>query len=517
MSGFRVFLAASVAVLALPIVAAYAARPALSSAPVLTQSVVTAAATAALEGLGQGIGYPAQWTWDPLQTAANPASATSGTPKVEQYRNGTLIATYGYLGQGGPNCGYLGDGTDWQHPSFAAASGCGPFGRAHAWRLWAPGDVFKVYPAVYTGDGQQPWMGPMFDGPEQYNANMPTALKAVTIQGVVVNNTRPVIYLNTGASYTTLSQAPVYFDVSQDMVFSDINVIGAPGMGVGKAGVYISGAANLTIARCRISGFENQDGGANGLFGTAQNNGYLLFDQVVLDHNGGNNGPAHNAYINTSASDPNFSVTFRHSWSHDASYGHLFKSRAQRTIILGNYFQGGMPQAGLGQAENYLLDVPNGGILVVRNNVFVKNASGPNSNGMSVTYAMEGVPDSRPLSVEITNNTFVGFANTYDGSHSTFPLSFYYPQKVPGSSAWPTNVSFTIQNNAFVGYPVTGAPVIDYRGDLSLTEAFSELKRDFSLATPYLTETKGNIGRISYGHATSGSAVRTTPLVGARD
>jgi hypothetical protein len=59
-------------------------------------------------------------------------------------------------------------------------------------------------------------------------------------------------------------------------------------------------------------------------------------------------------------------------------------------ILEGNFLQGGLPRSGFDVAENYGVDIPNGGNATVRNNVFVKNASGYGSNAMSLTYALEG-------------------------------------------------------------------------------------------------------------------------------
>jgi len=491
---------------------------------VLTQSVITAEAQAEQPTLCQGVGYPPEWTWPANMTHHNPSSATSGNPQVVQMRNGVAIATYTNFGANGPNCTFKGDGTDWQNPGPPAASGCGAFARGHAWRLWAPGDVFLVSAVAYTGANQQPYLAGQYDGPQQYYANQLTPMKDITIRGVVKNNLRPAIYLSALASDNTLNQAAVYFGPSSGVKWSDINVIGQAGLIVGKSGVYMDGTHNLRFTRSRVSGFLQTSGSGNGVFATGDNTGFLVLGELELDHNGGQNGPEHNAYINASLFDPNYTVTFQHSWSHDTYYGHLFKSRAQNTVISGDYLQGGLPQNGQSQAEAYLLDVPNGGGLIVRNTVFVKNASGTFSNGLSIVYGEEGNSNGGPFTrvnnINIQNNTFVALTNLFDGSHPPYPFGFFYPFVLPGSSGWPANTPSTIQYNAYAGYCPTGYQVDDYRGDLSLSVGFAtELQQDYSLLTKpiYTDGTNEIVGLSDYGHVAQPYVRRKQPTVGARD
>lgn len=413
--------------------------------------------------------------------------ARTGTPKIEQYRSGNLIATYGSFANQA-SCTYVGDGTDWMNPAAPAASGCGPFTRVHAFRLWAPGDVFMVYPAQYTGDANQPWIGPLADGYAGYNAGIFSPPDDVTLQGVVQNNMRPVILLSGPASSNTLGQSPVYFDASNGFVMSDIDVVGGVGSSVGKAGVYNLAASNLTLRRMRVAGFERSNGGigkrngGNGVFGAGGYSGTWTLDGMELDHNGGANGPAHNAYIGASTVDPNFSVVFSNSYSHDAFYGHEFKSRAQQTTVLHAFLRGAAATPQMPQTETYLLDVPNGGILTVRNTIFSKTMSGPNSNGISLTFALEGIIDGRPQSIDIENNTFVAFAATYDGTSPLFPMGFFYPEQMPSGGSV-GGVAARIFQNAFAGYCPSGNPVLDFRGDVSVTEALAEVSRSYGLAT----------------------------------
>jgi hypothetical protein len=491
----------------------------------LTGSVTTPDAAADQAALcPTGAGYPTQWNWSG-QIAARPVDATAGTPRIEQVRAGIIIATYhSFVDR--PGCTFVGDGTDYLHPAAPASSGCGPFTREYSLRLWAPGDVFKVYPAVYGGAYNQPFFGPQWDDAADYANGIFHNPDNITVQGVVQNNTRPVIVLDGSASNNTLGQAPLYFSTGSGIVMDSIDVVAGVKPAAGQAGVYVDGAANLTLSNMRISGFVKT--GRNGLFVTPNASGTLTLTGLELDHNGGPKGPAHNAYIGASVVDPNFTVKLTNSWSHDAYYGHLFKTRAQNGVFTGNLFQGGLPNSGRRQAEAYLLDVPNGGQITVRNNVFIKNASGPNSNGMALTFLMEGVSDSRVQRVDVENNTFVTFAKSFNGASLNYPFSFFYPNVRPDSSAWPANIATRIIKNAFVGYcpPNTGSPQ-DYRGGITVIEGFAEVTGTYALRTKYWADDAAlaaaysgyvpELGTLAHSMVLAVPGVREKTTIGAED
>ncbi len=484
------------------------ARPLPNSLPVLTASLTTPAAAAFCKAPK----YPARYLWNPAATVEPPSPATSGKPRVEQYRGGKLIATYATLGSYDPNGTCARTENASAHP--AATAGCGPFNRSEPFRQWLPGDRFYVYPAVYRGAQNQPWIGPGYDTAAQYSAGKPFLPTDIQVVGVTVNGVRPVIVVGaTGASNNTLGQSALYFDRSLNVRFENIDIDAAGATAIGKAGVYVNGPRNLTLADMRVHGFETA--AANGLFGTPNNSGTLELDRLELYDNGGNDGPDHNAYINASATDANYTVHLVNSWSHDAYYGHLFKSRAQVNDFEGNYFEGGLPQPGLSQAEAYLVDIPNGGRLTLRDNVLVKTASGPDSNGAFVTYAVEGIPDARKLGITIVNNTFAAFARTYDGSHPLWPM-FFENGTVPGGSGFPVP-AVTIERNAFIGFCPLGRPSLDYRGTLALTLAFSQLTTQYQLGLPYVSQDRSIVGAPAYAHAAQGGKLRKLPVIGASD
>jgi hypothetical protein len=452
--------------------------------------------------------YPAQWTWDPAIVQPQDAPATSGTPRIEQVRNGVVIATYTSLGG---DKGYSkpdsADGGD---------TSVGPF-RRQPYLQWKPGDVFNIYPAVYSGRDMQIYLGPNAANATDYSAGVFSVPENITIRGISVNGVRPVIVNPpTGASNSTYGQSLVYiegrFDSSGTVVkpatritIENLDIVDAPGGGgIGKAGIYVNGAKDLTLRRVRIAGFRQHS--ANGIFATGNNSGTLLLDNVELDANGGAGGPEHNAYINASKTDPGFTFHVRGSWSHDAFYGHELKSRAQRTVVEGSYLSGQRAAPGT-QSEAYLLDVPDGGILEARNNVFVKNRSGNQSNGASLTFGVESASSARAWGLTVEHNTFVAFSRTYDDAgHELFP--FFIGGQAPGDKH--------IQSNLFVGYCTSSSALKNERGSNAALLGFNDIDLSFRPRVPQTTGNPAIVGTPSYEHL-AGAAPRQTTAVGARD
>jgi hypothetical protein len=503
--------------------------PAVTRAAVpvlLTGSFITPAATAQQAAICPGgEGYPAQPIWGASSTVLPPRAAAAGVPRIVQYRAGKPIAIYKSFNDQ-PGCTYKLDGTDFLHPAAPATSGCGPFTHSKGWRLWLKDDQFYVYPAVYDGIYNSFGLSEEWNSPATYPQD-PIIPKDISIIGVVQRGVRPVIVLDAPVTQNTLMQSAVYFGLSSGITMSNIDIVEKSATTGASAGIYLSQASNLTLRNIRITGFSATT--SNGLFAATDNAGTLLLDQVELDHNGGSgpSGLAHNAYINASSIDPSFAVSMLHSWTHDAVSGHLFKTRAPINSFVGNYFQGGVPASGATQAESYLLDVPNGGQLTLRDNIFAKNQSGVGTNGVSVTYAVEGIPDRRPLNIDIENNSFVTYAKTFDGTTNNMPFNFYNPAVEPGSSQWPATVPYRIIKNAYVGYCPTGSAAFDYRGDIYAEEAFTELSPEFSLLTKVYSKELDLERKLknytpiyktpAYAHEMQTGLIRKLPTLGAQD
>lgn len=288
------------------------------------------------------------------------------------------------------------------------------------------------------------------------------APKNIIIRGITVNGVRPLLRLpSTGGSNNTLAQGIIYFDKSENIVFENFDIESTPKSGaLGKAAIYFNGAKNLTLRNLRLHGFKAQS--ANGIFGTDNNSGTLRLENLELYDNGGGNGPENNFYIGASKADPNFTVHMACAYSHDVYYGHLFKSRAQKNILEGNYFMG-TAAAGT-QSENYSFDVPNGGELIMRNNGLAKNASGDNRNGLTVTFKMEGATDTRADAITIERNTFVSYTRYFDSQqHQVAPFSFFYPSKNPTAADFPVK-NFSVRGNAYIGLCQHFGSELNYRG-----------------------------------------------------
>ena len=427
---------------------------------------------------------------------------------MNQIRDGRVIATYTSLGG---DAGYSKpDSLSGQDTSV------GPF-RRKPYTQWLSGDIFEIYPAVYSGANMQLYIGPNFANYPAYSAGKVDMPANITIRGVTVNGQRPVIVNPpAGGANSNYGQSLIYIDGHYDkagallgsasnITIENIDIVDSPTGGfVGKGAVYVNGAHNLTLRNVRISGFKQHQ--ANGVFATNNNSGTLLLENVELDSNGGSGGPEHNAYINASKLDPNFTFMVRGSWSHDSYYGHELKSRAQNTVIEGSYLSGGRA-VGATQAEAYLLDVPDGGTLVARNNVFVKGYSGNQSNGASITFGVESANPSRQWGLTIEHNTFVALARNFDDAgHPLFPM--YISSKAPGTK----NVDY----NNFIGYCPTGNGAKDFRGSNFAILNFNEIDLAFRPRKPQLTGNPGIIGTYGYAHKTL-AVPRKTKALGARD
>lgn len=451
--------------------------------------------------------YPSQWEWHEPLVVKQDAPATSGTPKIVQMRDGKAIATYSAFGgdanRSKPNSENGGD------------TSVGPFRRA-PYTQWKSGDVFLVYPAVYSGPDMQIYIGPGIVNDEDYRAGKYSVPSNLTIRGVTVDGKRPVIVnAPRGASNATYGQGLVYIDGSYDatgkvkqrasnITIENIDIVDSAASGnIGKGAIYINGAQDVTLRKVRIAGFKQHS--ANGIFSTGNTAGTLLLENVELDGNGGGGGPEHNAYINASNSDPDFTFKVIGSYSHDAYYGHELKSRAQRTIVEGSYLAGRRAEAGK-QGEAYLLDVPDGGELTVRNTIFVKNYSGNNSNGGSLTFGVESALASRRWGLTVEHNTFVALSRYYDeAKHKLYPL--FISGKALGDKK--------IDANLYVGY-CNGDVTRDAPGTHAVTANFNDIDQGYRPRKPSLTGNPRIVGTPSYRHQAQ-SGTRTTNAVGARD
>jgi len=540
--------------------------------------------------------YPSAFTWNPSRTQVPARDATPADgllPKIEQHRmlNGvdTIVAVWNSFGsnpytcnepfqtapaQPAPGTPYTAAQSKPFTPAMlkaAAAMGCGPFGNvSHVdlFRLWKPGDVFLVYPAVYTStmtpsgliSNNNITLHPQQD--YYLDAGNPIfPPNNITIQGVTQNGIRPVIVRSdAGGGDSESTKDVVEILGGANDTIDNLSVTQSSTGTVLQSGIFLlhvgyndydrygnrlatpvlgAGLNQTILSHLHVSSFEQEQsatGGANGIISDTLSGGTIVLSSSEIDHNGGSSvqnhsGAGHGVYLDGSDQrdggvtyDPNFAVILQNNWFHDQFYGHDAKSRAQHTTMIGNYFQGGVPQSqDYPQAEAYNADISNGGVFVAYNNIFVKNASGYNSGIFNLAYAAEGFPsvndgpngNPRKNSIDIRFNTFVTFAQTVDGQHAIRPTLFFYPAQLPGAKGFPVS-KVMIDSNAFVGYCPLNDPASDYRGTTALVAGFADLSQSFSFGGQYLSPSNALVGSNSYVHELL-SGTRSTAAVGGED
>ena len=515
--------------------------------------------------------YPAQFRWNPAKATGVARDATDAdgfTPRIEQHRMisgvDTLMAAYSSFGSNTTTCQEVWQPAD-SGPFNAAqlqqmaSSGCGAFGNANhvdLFRLAIPGDVFLVFPAVYKGASNHIELAPRGD---YYTGNNPIyPPDGITIRGVTVNGIRPILFRdNGGQGDSESSKDAVEVEGGANDTIDNLTIsMGDPnttGGYVEQALIFLIGANThsydsngnalpiptpvpggvFKLTHSRVTGselMEEVSGGADGIISDNNSSGTLRFFADEIDHDGGSgvdnhSGIGHGMYLSASLTDPNLTASLQNNWFHDNYYGHDAKLRPQIDRVVGNYFEGDLPSYG-GQGDAFNLDVPNAGQLTAFNNIFVKNASGYNSNGFAIAYGEEGVPSNPPdgangatrkLSISIRFNTFVAFAATFDGEHPITPMEFFWnPSQVPGAQGFPVEASNTdISYNAFVGYCPTGTATYDFRGNSALIAGFGDLSQTFSLGGLWMAPLN-NSGTNAYAHQQR-FYKRATSSVGAED
>lgn len=145
-------------------------------------------------------------------------------------------------------------------------------------------------------------------------------------------------------------------------------------------------------------------------------------------------GQTHNIYINRIDS-----VRVSASFFHQAKYGHNFKSRARETVIENSYLMDGASGY-----SSYLVDVPNGGRVVLRGNLLQKGPLADNRT--AVSFGAEGLQTG---------------ANTLVASHNTIVLTrpnstFFGAPAATQSIALTANLLASTNNDELIrgGFPL---------------------------------------------------------------
>jgi nitrous oxidase accessory protein NosD len=160
-----------------------------------------------------------------------------------------------------------------------------------------------------------------------------------------------------------------------------------------------AGGDHLTIDNCRFR--NNQDGVL-----TANKPGATItVRNSTFDSNGAclpNMGCAHGIYVGHIAL-----ARIENSHFIASKTGHHIKSRAKRTEIVANTIEDG-PEG----TSSYLVDVPNGGEVLITGNTLEK---GPNTQNPTAAISIGEEGGDRKGEIVITGNTF-----TNDGPHTIF-------------------------------------------------------------------------------------------------
>jgi len=183
------------------------------------------------------------------------------------------------------------------------------------------------------------------------------------------------------------------------------------------AGIRLDGG-NLLL---RNTGFyDNEDGILGGEQGTT-----VTIEYSEFARNGFGDGFSHNCYIGFVDR-----LNVKASYFHEAKIGHNLKSRGKENYIEDSYFMDGPTGT-----SSYLVDIPNGGVLFMRGNLFHK---GPNAdNSIAISYWAEpgnGGVNWPTNTVTMVQNTVV----------STFPGGTYI--YAPSNTT-----SLTLTANLFAG------------------------------------------------------------------
>jgi hypothetical protein len=154
------------------------------------------------------------------------------------------------------------------------------------------------------------------------------------------------------------------------------------------AGIRAEGI-NLTIANCYFH--DNQEGVLSALNTVTSR---IVIENSEFARDGGNGGRSHEIYISNIAQ-----LIVRGNYFHHGRVGHLIKSRAQRNLIAANRIT---DEAG--GSASYEIDLPNGGLNIVINNLIEQ--SGLTQNSTMLENALEG-PINPIQQLYVVNNTFV--------------------------------------------------------------------------------------------------------------
>ena len=177
---------------------------------------------------------------------------------------------------------------------------------------------------------------------------------------------------------------------------------------------------NLTVTDCLFK--DNQDG----MLVNGNPSSTTTIRHSEFSHNGAGDGYSHNIYVNGVKS-----LTIDDSYFHDAVVGHEIKSRALSTTITNSRIQDNTTGS-----ASYDIDLPNGGVALIKNNTIQKGPGSPNN--VLITFGEEGgvysnssltvdsniIVTDRANGVAVQNKTGYGAVLSNNSVFGFLPTSF---------------------------------------------------------------------------------------------
>ncbi len=259
-----------------------------------------------------------------------------------------------------------------------------------------------------------------------YSGNLPSVTHDLTIEAIggMATLTPPAGQSPANGKAILVTDANVTLD---NLAFTGATVPDGNGAGVRME------SGNLTVNNCWF--YNNQDGL---LTSSPLPGAVLTINNSEFSNNGSGTGYTHNLYVGQIAQ-----VSINNSYFTAANAGHEIKSRAAVTDITNSRIQDG-PSAD----TSYSIDLPNGGIANISNNVIEK---GPHAqNHAFIAYGEETTAVPANSSVTISDNTVI----------DNLPAAEYGPfiWDVSPSISTGTLVLPSVTDNIFYG--VTAAQLV---------------------------------------------------------
>lgn len=194
----------------------------------------------------------------------------------------------------------------------------------------------------------------------------------------------------------------VFVIAGNDVTVRGVTLTGARSADSNGAGIRAEGI-NLTVERVRFLRNEN------GILHAGVRRGALIVrDSAFIGNGSCEQACAHGIYVG-----PLELLRVEHSRFRATREGHHLKSRAHRTEVVGTYIEDG-PEG----TSSYLIDIPNGGAVLLRGNRLSKGARSSNRS-TAISIGAEGVDRPTP-EIRVESNVL-----TLEGKYRTVFVTNY--------------------------------------------------------------------------------------------